>query len=128
MARTENPQKKEDVYKAYERAIRELGKEARYASKEAIIEKAMSYPAPRYYVSPEVAIRNISLMFRGIQPDMRNPMKIDMYDDLYRRFVRRGLRHSGYRYLETIINREAPSFFIEKSRFTRIVNEKLKGK
>ena len=83
MAKTENWQKKDDVFKAYERAIKELGDVARRVPKNTIIEKAMSYPAPRYYITLEVAIRNISLMYRGIQPDMYNPMKIDMYDCRY---------------------------------------------
>lgn len=73
MAKTENWQKKDDVFKAYERAIKELGDVARRVPKNTIIEKAMSYPAPRYYITLEVAIRNISLMYRGIQPDMYNP-------------------------------------------------------
>lgn len=64
MAKTENWQKKDDVFKAYERAIKELGDVARRVPKNTIIEKAMSYPAPRYYITLEVAIRNISLMYR----------------------------------------------------------------
>lgn len=71
MAKTENWQKKDDVFKAYERAIKELGDVARRVPKNTIIEKAMSYPAPRYYITLEVAIRNISLMYRGIQPDIQ---------------------------------------------------------
>lgn len=86
------------------------------------------YPAPRYYITLEVAIRNISLMYRGIQPDMYNPMKIDMYDSIFRKFVAKGLKYPGYSYLETIINNEAPSFYIEKRQFVRIINDKLKRK
>lgn len=56
MAKTENWQKKDDVFKAYERAIKELGDVARRVPKNTIIEKAMSYPAPRYYITLEVAI------------------------------------------------------------------------
>ena len=63
--------------------------------KNTIIEKAMSYPAPRYYITLEVAIRNISLMYRGIQPDMYNPMKIDMYDSIFRKFVCKKAKISG---------------------------------
>ena len=96
MAKTENWQKKDDVFKAYERAIKELGDVARRVPKNTIIEKAMSYPAPRYYITLEVAIRNISLMYRGIQPDMYNPMKIDMYDSIFRKFVAKGLKYPGY--------------------------------
>ena len=128
MAKTENWQKKDDVFKAYERAIKELGDVARRVPKNTIIEKAMSYPAPRYYITLEVAIRNISLMYRGIQPDMYNPMKIDMYDSIFRKFVAKGLKYPGYSYLETIINNEAPSFYIEKRQFVRIINDKLKRK
>lgn len=120
--------KKDDVFKAYERAIKELGDVARRVPKNTIIEKAMSYPAPRYYITLEVAIRNISLMYRGIQPDMYNPMKIDMYDSIFRKFVAKGLKYPGYSYLETIINNEAPSFYIEKRQFVRIINDKLKRK
>ena len=98
MAKTENWQKKDDVFKAYERAIKELGDVARRVPKNTIIEKAMSYPAPRYYITLEVAIRNISLMYRGIQPDMYNPMKIDMYDSIFRKFVAKGLKYPGYSY------------------------------
>lgn len=108
--------------------IKELGDVARRVPKNTIIEKAMSYPAPRYYITLEVAIRNISLMYRGIQPDMYNPMKIDMYDSIFRKFVAKGLKYPGYSYLETIINNEAPSFYIEKRQFVRIINDKLKRK
>jgi len=67
-------------------------------------------------------------MYRGIQPDMYNPMKIDMYDSIFRKFVAKGLKYPGYSYLETIINNEAPSFYIEKRQFVRIINDKLKRK
>lgn len=105
-----------------------MGDVARRVPKNTIIEKAMSYPAPRYYITLEVAIRNISLMYRGIQPDMYNPMKIDMYDSIFRKFVAKRLKYPGYSYLETIINNEAPSFYIEKRQFVRIINDKLKRK
>ena len=38
------------------------------------------------------------------------------------------LKYPGYSYLETIINNEAPSFYIEKRQFVRIINDKLKRK
>lgn len=126
MSKTINKQKKEDVFKAYEKAIKDLGDMATLVPKDVLIEKAMSYPAPKYYITLEVAIRNISMMFRGIQPDMRNPMKIDMYENIYNRFVSKKER-KNYRELEKIINSEAPSFYIEKRQFIRIINDKLRG-
>ena len=95
MAKTENWQKKDDVFKAYERAIKRIGGCCTPGSQKYDHRKAMSYPAPRYYITLEVAIRNISLMYRGIQPDMYNPMKIDMYDSIFRKFVAKRAKISG---------------------------------
>lgn len=126
MARTEMPQKKKDILAAFNRAIDELRNKERPPTVNECIERAMTYPAPRYYVEYDACQRIISLMFRGIQPPMRNPMKIDMYDSIFKEFIRKGLSHDGYKYLHTIIQGQAPSFYVEKKTFFRIVEEQLK--
>lgn len=126
MARTENEQKKEDVFAAYERAIKELVGEGKKPMLRECIDRALTYSAPRYYVSYLAAQRNIALMFKGIQPPVRHPMKIEMYNNIFDEFVKKGLKCKGYSYLETILNNRAPSFYIEKETFFKLIIKMLK--
>lgn len=120
-------QKRKDIFKAYERALKEFGGNARFMAKNAIIEKAMSYMAPQFYVTYDLARRVISQMRRGKDPGINNPLKKRMYDEIFKRFQAQAHDSSSYLVLEDIINSEAPSFYIDKPHFIRIVTTVLKG-
>lgn len=126
MAKTENQQKKEDVFTAYKCAVKELLEERDFPTIKDCIDRALTYTAPCFYVTYHECKRFISLMLRGIQPPLRNPMKIAMYDDIFIKFLKHGYEYDGYKYLKKIINGPAPSFYLEKETFEKIVREMLK--
>lgn len=121
-----NDQKRKDVFEAFGKAIKDFGEAASYVSKTALIDKAMSYPAPRFYVTYEQARRVISLMHKGFNPRISNPLKLQMYKDIYAKFLVRNGERKGYQIIRSIIDNEAPSFYIEKLHFIRLIRESLK--
>lgn len=118
-------QKKKDVFEAFKLAIKDFGEAATYVSKTALIEKAMSYPAPRFYITYEQARRVISKMKKNSDPKISNPLKLQMYKDLYSKYMQHK-KGNGYKVIKNIIDNEAPSFYINKLHFIRLVREALK--
>lgn len=121
----ESETKKRDIYKAYERAIKEFGQYAKYTPREVLIRKAMTYPAPQFYVSYEQARRIISAMFNGKKPKITERKKA-MYDEIYKKFMER-TDGKGFSCLKEVLKSEASSFFISRFRFEKIVREAAKG-
>ena len=118
-------QKESDVYNAYRLAIASMGEDARYVSKSALVDKAMSYPAPRFYVTFERAARIIARIRKGILPDRMTTLKMEMYRDLYGLFLQK--TDGRISSLRNMLEMEAPSFYIDKPHFNRIIRNKLKG-
>lgn len=119
-------QRNKDILKAYEKAIKFYGEEAKHLPRNIIIEKAMEF-APRFYITYEIARRNISNMISSGRLSVKNDLKSEMYQEIFRRFKqsKRG-KYTSYSGLEKIINSKAPSFYISKYRFARIINEQIK--
>ena len=70
-------------------------------------------PAPQFYVSYESARRFVSLLDRGHDIPVRNPLKRALYKELYKRFKERGIVTKGrYLILEEIIKESAPSYYM----------------
>jgi hypothetical protein len=120
-----NEQKEEDVKSAYRKAILFFGDQAPFIRKDALVKKAMEFPAPRFYICYEEARRILSRMDRGLPVNIKGKEKRKMYQDLRSRFreqKEKGGRSSAA--LRDAIISEAPGFYIGKGRFTRIINQK----
>lgn len=122
-----NRQKERDIFTAYEQAIDFFGENARYVSKGAIIEKAMTFPAPRFYTTYEMARRHVSMLNRGARILRTNRNKVAMYKAIFERFKElKKDEKKDYSALETVINSPAPSFFMDKAQFKKIIYKQLK--
>ncbi|MCF2603376.1 hypothetical protein JQM84_06715 [Parabacteroides distasonis] len=119
-------QKRLDVYHAYQRSIAKFGDSARFVSKSTLFDEAMRMSAPRFYVTYERAARIISSFRKGNIPDMSNPLKMEMYRDIYRLFVEK--TDGKIKSLRGVLEMEAPSFYIDKRHFARLIRQSLKHK
>ena len=97
-----------------------------FASLEKIIEKAASTTAPRFFVSFENARRFVSMLVRKKRLPLVNKNKIEMYKELYRRYMKQCKGKVGnYTILESIIEEPAPSFYLDAGSFRGIVYRTL---
>ncbi len=119
-------QRRRDIFEAYEKALKHFGEMAKYISKDVIIEHAMTYKAPRFYISYEIARRSISDMTKGRSPRAHGPQKEKMYKDIFARFIESSKQEGSFAILKQIIEEPADSFYISKKRFSRIVYQELR--
>lgn len=118
-------QKRSDVFNAYNMAIGSLGEAAKYVSKASLVDRAMKYTAPRFYVTYERAARVISSIRKGRIPKMRNRLKFEMYRDIYHILVTK--TDGSMKALREVLDGEAPSFYIDRPHFERLIRQSLRG-
>ena len=121
--------RKEDVTKAFFETMKEVRKHNPQATQNDIIEQAAKCEAPRFYVTFENARRYISLMARKKRLPIVNKNKMEMYKEIYRRYIKK-IQDSNnpYRFviLENIIEEPAPSFYLDEETFRGIVYKTLR--
>lgn len=74
-----------DFLAAYHKVLRDLGDKAPYVSREEIIERTIAGGAPKFYVTYELARRNICSILQGKPYPCNNSLKREMYQELTRR-------------------------------------------
>ena len=74
-----------DFLAAYHKVLHDLGDKAPYVSREELIERTISGGAPRFYVTYELARRNICSILQGKPYPCNNRLKQEMYQELTRR-------------------------------------------
>ena len=119
-------QRRRDIFDAYEKAIKSFGDMAKYIPKSVIIEKAMTYNAPRFYVTYEIARRAISDMIKGRSPRATGDQKSRMYNEILKRFKDSSTNTSSFTILMDILETETEGFYISKKQFSRIIYQQLK--
>lgn len=151
MKNEEIQQRNKDLVEVFWRIVRLIRRECPEASYESIMEVAYQAPAPRYYVSYEMARRFVSQIHRSqelrhgsaslgsARALLRNkdnqyeinfrPNKLTMYYDLYEALRRRsGGRIVSYAPLQEIIMEPAPSFYLSRHSFRWVVEKTISGK
>ena len=121
--------RKQDVVKSFFESVKQVRKTKPYATQEEIIRHAVKSEAPRFYVTFENARRFISLMSRKKKLPLINTNKLEMYKEIYRRYIQRAKDCSKrYKYiiLEQIIEEPAPSFYLDEQSFRGIVYRTLR--
>ena len=121
--------RKNDVTKVFFETMKKVRKENPHATQNDVIEKAVRSEAPRFYVTFENARRYISLMARKKHIPIVNKNKMEMYKEIYRRYLKRIQDTSNqYRFviLERIIEEPAPSFYLDEETFKGIVYRTLR--
>ena len=70
-----------DLYRAYNAALKSLGKAALDTPREKVIRRVVYSVAPRFYISYEEARRNVKRIFSGQSPRCASAVRIAMYND-----------------------------------------------
>lgn len=134
-----------DLLRTYHRIRQHILDVAPDADEKAILEIAYQAPAPRYYVSFEIAKRYVSQIAKGenlhhgarmLTSDVAlidnrenqfhldfKPNKMALYYDLYRELCRRtgSTRIVNYAPLHDILLSPAPSFYLSRMSFKNII-------
>lgn len=106
-----------DFLAAYHKVLRDLGDKAPYVSREEIIERTIAGGAPKFYVTYELARRNICSILQGKPYPCNNSLKREMYQELTRRTLdcmeRYKHRKSFNEALMTVLSEHsAPRFYM----------------
>lgn len=124
-SKTVTEARKEAVIAAFFKSMRTLMAEDPFVSKREIVEHAVKSIAPRFFTSYESARRLISLMIRKKKLPRMNKNRIEMYKEIYRRFIKKSkeklTKQGNYKLLEEIIGSEAPSFYMDANTFQNIL-------
>ena len=122
--------RKQDVLNSFFESMKEVRKTRPFASQDEIIKHAASKKAPRFYVTFENARRFTSLLLRKKKLHHINSNKLEMYKEIYHRYIKR-VKESSKRYkyvvLEQIIEEPAPSFYLDEQTFRGIVYKTLRA-
>ena len=123
--------RKQDVINSFYESYKELKKTRPFATQNEVIEYAVKSEAPRFYVTFENARRFVSLLLRKKKLPIVNENKLEMYKEIYRRYVKQ-MKDSNKRYkyliLEKIIEEPAPSFYLEEETFRGIIYKTLRNR
>jgi hypothetical protein len=121
--------RKEAILETFFKTMKRLSENNPFVTYKEVIEKAVKESAPRFFVNYESARRLISLMARKKKLPMINKNKLEMYKEIYRRYLKRvkenGAEHK-YMILEQIIQEPAPSFYLDEQTFRGIVYKTLR--
>ena len=121
--------RKNDVTAAFFETLKKIRKTNPLATQSDVIEEAVKSEAPRFYVTFENARRYISLMARKKKIPIVNKNKLEMYKEIYRRYIKRikeTSEHYRFVILERIIEEPAPSFYLDEETFKGIVYRTLR--
>lgn len=128
--KTLNEDRKEAVIESYFNSMRELVSKDPFVSQREIAEHAVKSIAPRFFTTYENARRIISLMIRRKKIPIINKNRIEMYKEIYKRFIKRSKEnlysYGSYKLLEDIINSPAPSFYMNINTFQGILYKTLR--
>ena len=122
-------QRDRDFLASYDSVIKKYGKKAPFLKRDELLLEAITCPAKRFYVSEEQSFRIITKMLKGQSIGIRNPLKLQMYKEIFLR-VKQELEGSSLpivEIIENVINQSAPRFYIDL-KSARILHYKLLNK
>lgn len=118
--------RKDAVVKTFFETVKKLKSKDKNVTQEEIFNNASKCAAPRFFVTFEIARRLISSMVKNRRLPIKNKNKIEMYKELYRRYMKQCKGKVGnYTILESIIEEPAPSFYLDTGSFRGIVYRTL---
>lgn len=115
---------------SYFDVMKSLQKSSLYVSTEDIVQELMKRSAPRFFIDYENARRVISLMHRGKPVSMPNENKMNMYKEIYKRFLEltQNSNAPGYYLLEYVLEQPAPSYYVNIGTMRAIVYKSIKSR
>ncbi len=120
-----------DLFRAYNDALKSLGKEAVNMPREKVVRHVVYSVAPRFYISYEEARRNVKRIFSGRSPRCASPIRIEMYNDLANllaSYLRRRPRSSFNDALCSVLaEKQAPRFYLSERSALLIIYRMQRG-
>lgn len=108
-----------DLALAYKRVMDSDGKDVFMKPRYELVEKTVMSGAPRFYITYEMARRNVSALLRGRRIVCANRLKMQMYADIARLTIDYQRRHKRFAHdfngaLMTVLSEvPAPRFYID---------------
>lgn len=120
--------REKSIRDAYFDALKNTKGKSSYVSTDDIIKGLMCISAPRFFITYDNARRIISLMHRGKKLPISNENKVEMYKEIYRRYIeyKSEMNISGYHILEKIIEEPAPSYYVNLETMKGIVYKSIR--
>lgn len=116
-----------DLLRAYERVMKQCGLQAMLMSRKELVAMAVHGGAPKFYITYEMARRNVSALLRGLPVDCTNPLKMQMYADIARLTLDYQRRHKRFAddfngaLMAVLSEVPAPRFYVtEKSAYNML--------
>ena len=116
-----------DFLKAYKRVLNDFGNTVIPLSQRELVARVIYGGAPRFYITYEMARRNVSGILRGMPYECKNKLKREMYNDIARLTVEYRARHKRYRddfnsaLMAVLSEYPAPRFYLnEKSAYNML--------
>lgn len=113
-----------DLKRAFDRLVKECMNRGGELSQRDLVAQVVNNPAPKFYITYEMARRNVSAMLKGNLPDCHNRLKMQMYADIARLTIDYQRRHKRYEddfngaLMAVLSEYPAPRFYInEKSAY-----------
>ncbi len=120
-----------DLYRAYNAALKSLGKAALDTPREKVIRRVVYSVAPRFYISYEEARRNVKRIFSGQSPRCVSAVRIAMYNDLANllaSYLRRRPRATFNEALCAVLaEKPAPRFYLSERSALLIIYRMQRG-
>lgn len=124
-----------DFYRAYERVLHSLGKDACKMSRKSIIERTILSPAETYYTNAEAVLRQLSYYSKYGRFNVKRRCVAEKYYDIMRKYKQLLPSRSGMKAIDIaneVALSQAPRFYINtKSAFYiyyRVLKKKCNGK
>lgn len=116
-----------DFLRKYEQVVKSCGKDAVFMSPRELVAMTVHSEAPQFYITYEMARRNVSALLRGRPVDCHNKLKMLMYADIARLTIDYQRRHKRYAddfngaLMAVLSEYPAPRFYItEKSAYNML--------
>lgn len=120
-------QRDNDLYNSFCRVRTGLGKYARHMSRKSLAQLVVDGRAPRFYITPETALKIINLVEAGEYVSRPKTLAVKRALDVHRMFceimeMRPGI--SRYGAADIAVNSEAPGFYLDWDSALRIITKK----
>ncbi len=118
-----------DLLECYNTTLKQIGSQIRVMSRNEIFELISCQPATQFYVSEREAKEKVSLIHRGLDPELSNPLRLKMYHEIYRRALEIQAQQPHRRLLaivSEVIYTPAPCFYLTASSIEIIYNRLMR--
>lgn len=113
----------EDIRRLYNNIISKSNVNMAYLNRDFIFSLLMEHPAPRFYITPTMALRYV-MGYKQQLPSILNSSKLDMIEDLVATYdsIKLKRKYSSQEAIwKYVVESPAKSFYISKRRLGEII-------